>query len=57
MCNNERRILDTFEKDVIPYLSDLDKEKLLAFGEGLSFAVRPQRDETMERERGRRWKE
>lgn len=41
MSEKEKKILDTFANDVLPHLSDLDKEKLLAFGEGLGFAVRP----------------
>lgn len=40
MSEKQRQILDTFDK-VIPHLSDLEKEKLLAFGEGLGFAVKP----------------
>lgn len=38
MSEKEKQILETFNK-VIPCLSDLEKEKLLAFGEGLGFAV------------------
>jgi len=40
MSEKQKQILDTFDK-VIPHLSDLEKEKLLAFGEGLGFAVKP----------------
>lgn len=40
MAENEK-ILETFANDVLPHLSDLDKEKLLAFGEGMRFAVKP----------------
>lgn len=35
MSEKEKQILDTFRK-VIPQLSDLEKEKLLAFGEGVA---------------------
>lgn len=38
MGEKEKKILGTF-KWVIPHLSDVEKEKLLAFGEGLGFAV------------------
>lgn len=38
MTEKQKQILDTFDK-VIPQLSELGKEKLLAFGAGLSFAV------------------
>lgn len=38
MGEKEKKILGTFKR-VVPYLSDIDKEKLLAFGEGLGFAV------------------
>lgn len=40
MTEKEKQILETFGK-VIPYLSEMEKEKLLAFGEGLGFAVSP----------------
>lgn len=36
MTETEARLRDVFEK-VFPALSELDKEKLLAFGEGLAF--------------------
>ena len=38
MTEKERKILDTFRK-IIPKLSDLEKEKLLSFGEGMAFKV------------------
>lgn len=38
MSEKQKQILETFDK-VIPHLSEMDKEKLLAFGEGLGFAV------------------
>ncbi len=43
MSEKQKQILDTFDR-VIPYLSDLEKEKLLAFGEGLGFAVKPDQE-------------
>ena len=42
MAAIEKKILDTFRK-TIPQLSDLDKEKLLAFGEGMAFKSEQQR--------------
>lgn len=36
MSDKENKILKTFEK-VIPELSELEKEKLLSFGEGMAF--------------------
>lgn len=36
MSEREKQILDTFGA-IIPNLSELDKEKLLAFGEGMAF--------------------
>lgn len=36
MSEREKKILETFEK-VIPELSELEKEKLLSFGEGMAF--------------------
>ena len=38
MSEKETKILDTFGK-AIPKLSELEKEKLLAFGEGMAFMV------------------
>lgn len=35
MSEKDKQIMDTFGK-VIPNLSELDKEKLLAFGEGVA---------------------
>lgn len=45
MSEKQKQILETFDK-VIPMLSDLEKEKLLAFGEGLGFAVQPREQPT-----------
>lgn len=36
MSEKERKILETFEK-MIPNMSDMEKEKLLSFGEGMAF--------------------
>lgn len=36
MSEKESRILETFEK-VLPSLSELERERLLAFGEGIAF--------------------
>ena len=38
MSEKEKKILDTFGK-IIPDLSDVEKEKLLSFGEGMAFKV------------------
>lgn len=38
MSEKEKKILETFGK-VVPELSELEKERLLAFGEGLAFKV------------------
>lgn len=37
MSEKEQKILETFGK-VIPEMSEMEKEKLLAFGEGMAFA-------------------
>ena len=39
MSEKEQKILDTFRK-TLPELSDLEKEKLLSFGEGMAFVVK-----------------
>jgi hypothetical protein len=36
MSEKEKQILETFRK-VIPDLSEMEKEKLLSFGEGVAF--------------------
>mgnify|MGYP000386196054 CR=1 FL=1 len=38
MTEKEQKILETFA-DIIPRLSELDKERLLMFGEGMKFKV------------------
>ena len=42
MSEQDKQIMDTFGK-VIPLLSELDKEKLLAFGEGVALMAERQR--------------
>lgn len=37
MTRKERKILETFGR-IVPTLSDIEKEKLLSFGEGMAFA-------------------
>lgn len=39
MTAKENQILETF-REALPKLTDRDKEKLLAFGEGLALATR-----------------
>lgn len=41
MTEKEKQILETFKR-AIPTLSDLDKERLLSFGEGLGFKTKEQ---------------
>ena len=41
MSGKEKEILETFSK-VIPKLSELEKEKLHAFGEGMAFKAQEQ---------------
>lgn len=36
MSDKKKQVLDIFEK-LLPSLSDMDVEKLLAFGEGMAF--------------------
>ena len=43
MSDKEKQIIDTFGK-LIPTLSELDKEKLLAFGEGMAFKASQQQE-------------
>ena len=35
MSEKDKKIMDTFG-EIVPHLSELDKEKLLAFGEGMA---------------------
>lgn len=45
MSDKEKEIIDTFG-EVIPKLSDLEKEKLIAFGEGMAFMKAQQEMQT-----------
>lgn len=36
MSEKDKKIMETFAR-ILPGLSDLEKEKLLAFGEGMAF--------------------
>lgn len=47
MSDKEKKIIETFEK-VIPNLTDVEKEKLLSFGEGMAFKVVQQEDKKEE---------
>lgn len=42
MSERDKKIMETFGK-VIPNLSEIDKEKLLAFGEGVALMAERQR--------------
>lgn len=44
MSEKQREILETFEK-VVPKLNELECEKLLSFGEGISFMKDRQKQE------------
>lgn len=48
MSEKEKKILETFEK-VIPDLSEMEKEKLLSFGEGMAFMKGKQKKEEGEK--------
>lgn len=43
MSEKQKQILETFG-EVIPNLSEIDQEKLLAFGEGMAFKVRQEQE-------------
>lgn len=47
MSEKEKQILETFEK-VIPDLTEMEKEKLLSFGEGMAFMKDKQKEEKAE---------
>lgn len=47
MSEKEKQILDTFEK-VLPDMSEMEKEKLLSFGEGMAFLKNQQGKESEE---------
>lgn len=42
MSEKEKKILDTFEK-VPPDMTELEREKLLSFGEGIAFKTAEQK--------------
>lgn len=46
MSDKEREILDVFKK-LVPVLTDFEKEKLLAFGEGMAFKAAQQQKEDL----------
>lgn len=48
MSGKEQKILETFEK-VLPDMTELEREKLLSFGEGIAFKTAEQK----KREQGR----
>ena len=48
MSEKEKKILETFGK-VIPDLSEMEKEKLLSFGEGMAFMKDRQKKEEIEK--------
>ena len=50
MSKNEKEILKTFEK-VIPDLTELEREKLLSFGEGIAFKTAEQKKQRQIEER------
>ena len=45
MSDKEKQILETFEK-VLPELSEMEREKLLSFGEGMAFMKERQKEST-----------
>lgn len=51
MSEKEKKILDTFEK-VLPDMTELEREKLLSFGEGIAFktAEQKKREQKAEKE-------
>ena len=50
MGEKEKKILDTFEK-VLPDMSELEREKLLSFGEGIAFKTAEQKKREQEAEK------
>lgn len=44
MSEESRKILETFEK-VLPDMTELEREKLLSFGEGIAFKTAEQKKE------------
>lgn len=48
MSEKEKKILKTFE-EVLPEMSELEKEKLLSFGEGVAFKAAEQKKKKRKR--------
>lgn len=48
MSEKEKQIMETFGK-VLPGLSELEKEKLLSFGEGMAFRATSEKENTNEK--------
>ena len=49
MSEKEKKILDTFKK-VLPDMTELEREKLLSFGEGIAFKTAEQKKREQEKE-------
>ena len=49
MSEKEKQILETFGK-TIPKLNEMEKEKLLAFGEGMAFMAEQKQKEAAEKD-------
>lgn len=49
MTEKGKQILDLFEK-IVPNLSDVEIEKLLAFGEGMAFKVQQEKQSPINQE-------
>lgn len=50
MSKDSKKILETFEK-IIPEMTELEREKLLSFGEGIAFKTEQQKKEHREKEK------
>lgn len=50
MSGKEQKILETFEK-VLPDMTELEREKLLSFGEGIAFKTAEQKKREQEKEK------
>lgn len=44
MSEKEKKIMETF-KNLLPVLSEIEKEKLLSFGEGMAFMKETKKEE------------
>lgn len=51
MSEKEKRILEVFA-EVIPKMTEIEKESLLSYGEGITFAIRKQEQEYSKKEKG-----